>query len=310
MKRRGTTTDGKRDNGGPGVTRTALTAGSVCVALVSACSFGIDLNGFFGGVVPSPADGGDAAVEVDGGLVVRDAGPEVADGVDANVNEPEGGLSYSARVLADAPVAYWRLGDKTGSIARDEKGQYAGVIKGTVFRDQPGVVDGNGAMRFDGSTGYIDFGDVLDFPNRKPFSIEAWVKPEVIDTNVRPYISKISVEDPFDGYSVILFQPRGIHFALCAQETDCPSPRAPAPPINRFTHLVVTYDGSLAQIFYDGARVKSGPYSGALIDNDIALTIGRDSAGQSFAGTLDEVAIYDRALPEARIQAHFAAVPQ
>jgi hypothetical protein len=279
-----------------------------------ACSFGIDLGGFFsersGAVRDGGADGGGASLN-DADLA--DAPPEASVGLDARADANadsaggDGGMSYPERVIADAPLAYWRLGEKTGAIAKDEMGRYSGVIKGSVFVDRPGVVTGNAAMRFDGSSGYIDFGDVLDFAGRAPFSIEAWVLPEAIDSASRTFVSKIAGGGLYNGYSVFLNDTRGCHFVLCVDENDCPSPRAPAPLLARFTHIVATYDGTIAQIYYDGARVSSGSYTKAMINNAAPLLVGREPNGGAFAGSLDEVAIYDRALPEAAIQAHFMA---
>ena len=49
----------------------------------------------------------------------------------------------------------------------------SGVIHGGVTTGVAGAIADDPAMRFDGTSGYIDFGDLLDFPAHAPFFIEA-----------------------------------------------------------------------------------------------------------------------------------------
>ena len=60
----------------------------------------------------------------------------------------------------------------------------------------------------------------------------------------------------------------------------------------------------------NGAVVSEWPYLGAVVDNPAALRFGARSNGngsECFAGYLDELAIYDYALSDARISAHYQA---
>src|SRR2546426_1498950 len=53
------------------------------------------------------------------------------------------GDAYSAQVLADNPVSYWRLDEASGTTAADQQGSNAGTITGGVTLNQPGVIPGN-----------------------------------------------------------------------------------------------------------------------------------------------------------------------
>jgi hypothetical protein len=288
------------------------------LGFLTACAFGVDLSGFFS---PESSPLTDASAR-DGAQSARDSETTIeidATGMDATLDSSAGktdaGTSYPERVLADAPLAYWRLGETSGTVARDQTGRYAGVISAGVLLNQVGAIGGNAAMHFDGLESHIDFGDVLDFPNRAPFSVEAWVLPDVIDIQFRAVVSKMFLGNSshLDGYSISFQRDAKTYFSFCLDDPDCfASPRAPLPQVARFTHVVATYDGSIGQIFYDGARVSLLNVTTAMVNNRGSFLIGRLPVGflspvDSFTGAIDEVAVYDHALSEASIRLHFAA---
>src|SRR5213080_2981437 len=66
--------------------------------------------------------------------------------------------TYSSVVLQDAPTAYWRLGDTTGSAATAATGHgNSGTYSGGVALGTPGAIAGdtNTAATFNGSTGQV-----------------------------------------------------------------------------------------------------------------------------------------------------------
>jgi hypothetical protein len=73
----------------------------------------------------------------------------------ATVGSPIGGQSYTQRVLATGPIAYWVMGEGAGLVSQDEinspaqDGAYTGVTLG-----QPGIGDGNTSPLFDGANDY------------------------------------------------------------------------------------------------------------------------------------------------------------
>jgi hypothetical protein len=73
-------------------------------------------------------------------------------------------------------------------------------------------------------------------------------------------------------------------------------------PIGIWTHVAVTFDGTTARFYIDGAETGSGGFSFGL-DKEAALHFGSDdpNGGNAFNGALDEVRIYDQALSAAEI---------
>jgi hypothetical protein len=75
---------------------------------------------------------------------------------------------------------------------------------------------------------------------------------------------------------------------------------------------VGVFDGTNIRLHVDGVFQDEVP-SNFPLPNDppLAWTVGKQNCDNpctqnGFAGSIDELAVYDKVLPEARIQAHFA----
>lgn len=75
-------------------------------------------------------------------------------------------------------------------------------------------------------------------------------------------------------------------------------------PINTWSHLTLTYDGAAMKLYLNGQLVQSKPQSGALPVTTGVLSMGGNSIwpNETFAGRIDEVRIYSRALTQTEIQ--------
>jgi hypothetical protein len=75
-------------------------------------------------------------------------------------------------------------------------------------------------------------------------------------------------------------------------------------PLNTWTHLAVTYDGTTLRLFVNGTQVGTRAVSGALLTSNGALRFGGNSIwGEFFQGRIDEIRLYNRALTTTEIQA-------
>ena len=74
--------------------------------------------------------------------------------------------------------------------------------------------------------------------------------------------------------------------------------------VNTWTHLALTYDGANLRLYVNGTQVSSQAQTGNDCDRSTnPLQIGGDSIfGQYFAGTIDEVRVYNKALSQSQIQ--------
>ncbi len=77
-------------------------------------------------------------------------------------------------------------------------------------------------------------------------------------------------------------------------------------PLNTWTHIAATFDGTTFRLYVNGAEVATG--TGALgAMNDALLQIGSSGNYEVFGGLLDEVSLYARALSATEIQAIYNA---
>jgi Concanavalin A-like lectin/glucanases superfamily len=129
--------------------------------------------------------------------------------------------------------------------------------------------------------------------------MEAWVDPSVLS-----------------GCRTVLLkeQSAGMVYGLYANtDTSRPSGHVSTPgetdtrgtaqlALNTWTHLAVTYDGSTLRLYVNGTQVSSKAVTGAMPAGTQPLRIGGNAIwGEYFAGLIDEVRIYNRALSSAEI---------
>jgi hypothetical protein len=82
-------------------------------------------------------------------------------------------------------------------------------------------------------------------------------------------------------------------------------------PTNTWTHLAATWDGTTQRLFVNGVQVATRAVGGTMLTSTGVLRIGgNDVWAEWFAGLIDEVRLYNRALSAAEIQADMTrAVP-
>ena len=75
-------------------------------------------------------------------------------------------------------------------------------------------------------------------------------------------------------------------------------------PVNQWSHLAATYDGTTLRLYVNGVVAASTPFTGDMATSTDPLRIGGNSVyGEYFVGVIDEVRIYYRALTAAEIGA-------
>jgi len=261
------------------------------------------------------------------------------------VSEPLAGTtSYSATVQSDAPVGYWRLGERTGglgSLAADSAtpahpGTYVSTYSDTPMPtlDEPGALvgDRDGAPFFLPSnnqhqTPALQF-SWIDVPNNPSQASTTGVTVELWLTLPSTPFSPGGYSSPAiktsgaasDGYGffwlghTLYFYINSINIRV-----GVPIPAGTTTVTNettqsRFHHLVGTYDptfnGGQGQIavYFDGVQVatRATPDVAALVPGPGDFTIAHGWLG-GWYGKVDEVALYNKPLSTARIQAHYQA---
>jgi hypothetical protein len=244
----------------------------------------------FSSVSPSMQDAG-----VEAGSVAPS--PDAA----ATDNSP-----YRAAVLADGPIAYWRLGETQGPTAKDEVGSHDGTYNGGCTWTTQGAVPGNGALSLaDNSNCEVDVGDAFQFENQLPFTVEAWASTTSQDNNCCSHIftHEVRRNGPQAGYALLVDSPKTIFAERVggADVEDVPI------ATNRFVYVVLTYDGSAMKLYVDGDLGNTANNAAMTAAMQVHAFIGSAGGENYFRGAIDEVAIYDKPLSADRIAAHLQA---
>ncbi len=259
---------------------------------------------------------GDAGSVADADVVDASAETGGEDGGDAGTSCLAS--TYVASVLADSPVAYYRLDESTGSTtAKDSTGTNDARYEGAVTLGVSGVLADDTAVSFDGTSGYVLGAATPAFLAKSPFTIEAWIKPSKIDGTYRGVVSNenSSITDK-DGYTLFVqTNDGGPGNAGFERWQSGKSNQTLASPIavGSWTHLVATFDGNHLTVFLNGAQIAQNTAPPVSILSGYTFAIGAMNAGATptfFAGTIDEVAIYDHVVSSTCIAAHYhLAVP-
>ena len=207
-------------------------------------------------------------------------------------------------MLADAPVAYWRLGEASGTTLADSSGHArTGTASGGVTLGVPGALGGDAdtAVAFDGSTGRVSVADAAPLRLNGAFTVEFFAKLTSF-ANTWPGLLKKGSSSTAGGW-LVWYQSDGTVWFKRNGRAWGTGPGALRS--DRYRHFAVTYDGGTIRWYVDGALLTSKAASLPTSTGTDPLVIGRgDNYGRQ---ALDEVALYPTALPASRIQAHHQA---
>ncbi len=213
------------------------------------------------------------------------------DGVSGNttltVNSPPTGL-----------VAAYSFDEGAGTTVSDASGNgHTGTISGATWATGQ---FGN-ALSFNGTSNWVTVADANDLDLGTGMTVSAWVNPSVL-SGWRTVIMK---ERP-NGLSYVLYgydnAPRPAAYVNTGG-SDIAAIGTGGLSLNTWTHLAATYDGAILRLYVNGNQVGSGSVSGTMVASTSPLRIGGNAPwGEYFAGLIDEVRIYNRALSAAEIQ--------
>src|SRR5947199_1201589 len=212
----------------------------------------------------------------------------------------EASASFTKQVVgASDLVAYWKFDEGSGATALDSSGNgnTGNLMNGPLWT--AGRV-GN-ALYFDGIDDNVTIPDSTSLDLSGSFTLSAWVNPASTLTDFRSILVKNYTYYLYAGVSGYCGDgsPLG-GFEGSSSKTVCqPSPL----PINAWTYLALSYNGSTLTLYRDGIPVATSNAAGALSATTGTLQIGASQEGEYFKGLIDEVRIYKRALTDTEIQA-------
>jgi hypothetical protein len=194
-------------------------------------------------------------------------------------------------------VASYGFDEGTGGTVGDASGHGNGGDKGGATWVPIGRM--GGALSFDGIDDMISVPDspTLDVTTGVTFS--AWLRPDALGSAWRTLIFKQRDGGNlvYGGYANtgLAAVPNG---ELTIGSTVVPVKGTSKVPDGEWTHLATTYDGAQLRLYVNGTQVASVPRTGLIATSSGALHVGgNETWGEYFDGLIDEVRIYDRALP-------------
>jgi hypothetical protein len=248
-------------------------------------------------------------------------------------------VTYQADIEFDQPIAYFRFEEPVGTAVATNSGTsgldgayYTGdetqagqggtpsAASGDIGPRPPtfkGFAADNHAATFDGSLANGGTGRWVDAKREylqglRAFSLEYWVQPTNRVADPTTFGSRIgivgqndAIEYGFiDANTIQIWTPNGGSLNTTYSYPD-----------DTWHHVATIADGTNIKNYFDGVLVGTGggalPSTGGYGTSAFNVHIGGggvfDAAGNYFTGNIDEVAIFDKAIPAARVLEHFNA---
>lgn len=249
-------------------------------------------------------------------------------------------VTYAENILFDGPLGYYRFEETSGSVATNS-GSTGGDAVYSVGNEPaprdggaPGTAKGDPGPRpptfvgFDANNRSATFGgpsteDWVDtrnqfLQNRAAFTLEYWVSPANRVSDPGTFGNRVAIVGQNDAIEYGFITPTTIQIW-----TYPPPPAVPSGggaldttysfPDNEWHHVATIASGTDIRNYFDGVLVGTGGGpttnygTNGIYNVHIGGGGGFDALNNWFTGQIDEVAIFDKAIPAARVAAHFQA---
>lgn len=214
-------------------------------------------------------------------------------------------MPYADVILADGPVAYYRLNEASGNPQDSStSANHATSTGGTPGYRQPGLLrEPDTSMRFDGLTEWVGVPDHLTLDLGDTFTLEAWIRT---DRAIRAGENWGIVSKGSGAYYMRVYETGQLELLRSGVADIVWSDVAVDD--GQVHHVVATKSGATVKLYVDGVDETGAVTDSTCVNNTAGLTVGGGSTSvELFLGLLDEVAVYPTALSAARVQMHYAA---
>jgi hypothetical protein len=238
-------------------------------------------------------------------------------------------VTYQADIEFDQPIAYYRFEEAAGTATAANNGSrggdgayYSGDETSPGSGGSPSSASGDAGPRpplfagfpadnhsatFDGTNRWVDTKNQF-LQGLSAFTLEYWVAP----TNRANFPARIGLVGQNDAIEYGFIDPNTIQIwtpnggMLNTTYTNADS---------EWHHIATIADGTSLKTYYDGKLVGTGGtaltgtagYGTSAFNVHIGGGGVFDTVGNYFQGNIDEVAIFDKAIPAARVAEHFSA---
>ena len=219
--------------------------------------------------------------------------------------------------LTNALVAYWKLDETNGMVAIESSGSSSNAALVNFPSNNSKWVAGrnDGGLKFRGSVDYVRATNYFKATNA--LSVSAWVWADT-----RPFWGSIAKNwgstKPGQFHFGLRESAGDLDVIIHTSAGDFEARENTFFPTGQWQHVAFTADGSVLRLFRNGALVASSAYTGDFLPPPMAalgLGVKLNDAGTSpdatapgyWAGKLDDVALWNRRLDPAELQAIYEA---
>jgi hypothetical protein len=245
----------------------------------------------------------DAATKADG---TRDTGGDVPDKpvdlapadspADAGIDSGTGdGVTFDGgalSTLSNGLLSWWRCDGN----AFDSKGSNNGTLQGGMA-----FVEGRQgqACQFNGTDTQVTVNSSSTLAIDRGFTLSLWIRIHSLPPAGLFVLRKVVAG--YEDKSVSLMPDGKFGFYLFDVMNRTALSSTTALDLDTWHHIAAVYDGTKAKLYFDGVLDASMPASGAINAGTGALLFGHTPDVPYFAGALDEIRWYSRALTDAEI---------
>ncbi len=198
-------------------------------------------------------------------------------------------------------VAAFGFNESSGTTALDASGN---ANTGAITRATRTPGKFGSALNFDGISSLVKINGSASLNVSSAMTLEAWVKPTANQSGWRNILQRERVAYFLHaGHDQGALRP-ATGGTFNRANNFFAAPPANALPVNTWTHVASTYDGTTLRLYVNGSPAGERAVTGSIETNSSPLWIGgNEPFGEFFQGQIDEVRIYNRALSQAEILA-------
>ncbi len=211
---------------------------------------------------------------------------------------PPGGGSYGEALMGTAGLlSYWRLGERSGTVATDAKGGRHGTYVNGAVLGAAGALAGDAdtAVQLDGTNDSVT---LPALPSSVDFTVEGWQRISAPKTTNNTLYGKA-------GTLRFIPRPSGFYVGVWLGGVEYTLQGSTASNVDSYVHWAVVRSGATVTVFRNGVQVGTRAGLPAATAASLTGEIGRTSTMYATSGRIDEVAVYDRALPSSTLQSHY-----
>jgi hypothetical protein len=196
-------------------------------------------------------------------------------------------------------VAAYNFDEGAGTMLNDLSGRNNhGVVTGAAWS---AAGRNGGALSFNGSSNWVTVADAATLDLTNGMTVEAWVRPAAL-SGWRTVVMK----ETASGHAYSLYAHNNTPnpaVTITVGTADRTAAGSSALPLNTWSHLAATYNGSALRLYVNGVQVRTINVTGNMATSSAPLRIGGNAVwGEYFSGLVDDVRVYSRALTVTEIQ--------